>query len=115
MVSPLGAPTLRGPLSHNRGRTERASDPKPERAGYLASFIFVDEHQISVQLFGERQGLTFPCTQHLQPGGKGLLGRAHDTPDRQVLHPASHYGRRMRALEFTQHGTWDDDLSKESW
>jgi len=51
MVSPLGALTLRGPLSHNRGRTERASDPKPERAGYLASFIFVDEHQISAQLF----------------------------------------------------------------
>ena len=47
------------------GPGEGAGDPQPERAGYLASFIFVDEHQISAQLFGERQGLTFPGTQHL--------------------------------------------------
>jgi hypothetical protein len=83
--------------------------------GYLVSFIFVDEYQISVQLFSECQGLTFPWSQHLQPGGKELLGRAHDTPDSQVLHPASHHGRRLRGMKLTQHGTWDDDLSINGW
>ena len=36
--------------------------------GLLQNFghsLTVDEHQVSVQLFGERQGLTFPCPQHL--------------------------------------------------
>ncbi len=66
---------------------EGAGDPQPERAGYLASFIFVDEHQVSVQLFGERQGLTFPCPQPLQPGGKGLLWGVH--AERQCSGPPS--------------------------